>query len=100
MQDLAIVGMGLIGSAALRHAARSATVIGIGPTEPQDRADHAGPYASHFDAGRITRRLDVRREWSVLASRAIAEYPTIEARSGIAFHHPAGLVYARHDREG
>lgn len=100
MQDLVVIGMGLVGSAALRHASASASVVGIGPAEPVDWAAHAGPYSSHYDSGRITRRLDARREWAVLATRAIEQYPVIEAESGIRFHHPAGLVFVRDDEAG
>jgi sarcosine oxidase len=55
---------------------------------------HRGVFASHYDSGRITRRLDKRREWALLASRAIAAYDGIEAASGITFHHPGGVVIA------
>ena len=100
MQDLAIVGMGLIGSAALRHATKTSTVVGIGPPEPTDWAAHSGPYASHYDSGRVTRRLDARLEWAILAGRAIDEYPAIEAQSEISFHRPSGLLFSRHDDAG
>lgn len=100
MQDLAIVGMGLIGSAALRHAANTSTVVGIGPPEPTDWATHSGPFASHYDSGRVTRRLDVSREWAILAGRAMDQYPVIEAASEISFHRPTGLLFSRHDQQG
>ena len=101
MQDLAIVGLGLVGSAALRHAAaRSDRVVGIGPAEPPDWPAHDGPFASHYDSGRITRRLDARTEWAVLATRAIGEYAGITARSGIDFHRAAGLAFVRDDADG
>ncbi len=51
-------------------------------------------FASHYDSGRITRRLDKRREWAILAGRAIDAYPDIEERSGISFHRPVGVVMA------
>ena len=77
--DLAVVGLGLIGSAALREAAAvgaasGAVVAGIGPAEPAVLSEHAGPFASHYDSGRITRHLDARFEWALLAQRAIARY--------------------------
>ncbi len=99
--NVAVIGLGLIGSGATRHLARrSVDVIGIGPGEPENWSEHEGPFASHYDSGRITRRLDARREWAVLASRAIAEYPEIESTSGISFHNPAGLTFVRCDPEG
>ncbi len=99
--DVAVVGLGLIGSAAVRHLAGSgASVVGLGPGEPSVWADHPGPFASHYDSGRITRRIDARREWAVLAVRAIAEYPVIADRSGLEFHVPAGHLFVRDDRAG
>ncbi len=95
---IAVVGLGLIGSGALRHlAASGADVAGIGPTEPPVLAAHEGVFASHYDSGRITRHLDARREWAVLAARSIAGYAALEAASGIAFHRPVGVVMAEHD---
>ncbi len=91
-----MVGLGLIGAATLRHLADrqpDAIVIGIGSAEPANFAAHEGVFASHYDSGRITRKLDQRWEWSVLACRAIAAYPEIEARSGIKFHRPVGVVF-------
>jgi sarcosine oxidase len=97
--DVAVVGLGLVGSAALRHlAVGGVPVVGIGPAEPVVWRDHDGPFASHYDSGRITRLLDVRREWAVLAARAIAEYPVIEAAAATRFHWPVGVVMARRDR--
>ncbi len=100
--DVAVVGLGLIGSAALRELAESggASVVGIGPAEPADRSTWDGPFASHHDSGRITRRLDARHEWAVLASRSIEHYPRLVADSGVAFHSPTGLVFCRNDEVG
>src|SRR5436190_1901187 len=82
--DVAVVGLGLIGSGALRHlAATGAEVLGVGPAEPAAFGDHRGAFASHYDSGRITRHLDPRREWAVLAGRSIAGYAALEAASGI-----------------
>ena len=96
--DVVVVGLGLIGSAALRELATAGLdVVGVGPTEPHDFGTHDGPFASHFDSGRITRHLDPRREWAVLAARAIAGYADIERASGIAFHRPVGVILAELD---
>jgi sarcosine oxidase len=93
-----VVGLGLVGAAALRHAsAAGLRCIGIGPGEPENWSSHHGVFASHYDSGRITRRLDKQREWAVLADRAIAEYAAIEAASGISFHRPVGVVMAEVD---
>jgi sarcosine oxidase len=98
--DVAVVGLGLIGSGALHHlAAIGVDAVGIGPAEPVDLGSHEGAFASHYDSGRITRHLDARREWAVLAGRSIAGYRDLEAASGIGFHRPAGVVMAEHDRD-
>lgn len=91
--DVAVVGLGMIGSAALRALAEGGPplrVAGVGPAEPADRAAHPGPFASHHDHARITRVTDPDPIWAALARRSIDAYPTIAARSGVAFHHPAG----------
>ncbi len=93
MFDVAVVGRGMIGSAAARHLAESGlSVAAVGPDEPTDWPSWTGPFASHFDEGRITRVSDRDPAWSVAARRSIKRYGDIEARSGIAFHHPVGLV--------
>ncbi|NNF65017.1 MAG: FAD-dependent oxidoreductase, partial [Acidimicrobiia bacterium] len=101
MFDIAVIGLGLVGSAALRHLALSdASVVGIGPGEPTDWSVNSGPFASHYDSGRVTRRLDARYEWAELASRSIAQYPEIEAQSGLRFHRPVGFLFVRKDPIG
>jgi glycine/D-amino acid oxidase-like deaminating enzyme len=98
--DVAVVGLGLVGGAGLRHlSAGGLTCVGVGPGEPADWSIHAGVFASHYDSGRITRRLDKRREWAILAGRAIATYPEIEAASAITFHHPVGVLMADVDAD-
>ena len=93
-----MVGLGLVGAAALRHAsAAGLSCIGLGPAEPLIWSGHDGVFASHYDSGRITRRLDTQREWAVLAGRAIDEYQSIEDASGISFHRPVGVVMAEVD---
>lgn len=98
--SLVVIGLGLIGSGALRHGAIAGSVVGIGPGEPADWSTHGGAFASHYDSGRVTRRLDARREWAVLASRSIENYALIEQQSGIAFHAPVGMAYVRNDPAG
>ncbi len=99
--DIAVVGLGLIGAAALRHSSLAGvTAVGIGPVEPAAMAQHDGPFASHYDSGRITRLVDDRMEWAVLAARSIDQYPAIEAASGIRFHHPVGCAFVRKDEAG
>jgi sarcosine oxidase len=100
--DVAVVGLGLVGAAALRYLSESETglrCVGIGPAEPVDWSNHTGVFASHYDSGRITRKLDRRREWAILAARAIEQYDLIEAAAGIEFHTPAGVLMAEVDPE-
>ncbi|HEX2785489.1 MAG TPA: FAD-dependent oxidoreductase [Ilumatobacteraceae bacterium] len=96
--EVAVLGLGLVGAAALRHLCEAGVrCVGIGPAEPVDWSRHGGVFASHYDSGRITRRLDKQREWAVLAGRSIDAYSGIEAASGISFHHPVGVVIAEVD---
>lgn len=90
--DLAVIGLGLIGSAALRALGEdtSLRVVGVGPAEPADWASYNGPFASHYDHARITRVTDPDRVWAELARRSLDAYATIKARGGVAFHHPSG----------
>ena len=89
--DLVVVGRGLVGSAAARHAAEAGHRVAIvGPTE-RSQPD-VGVYGCHNDEGRITRRLDVDPTWAALASRSMDRYADIEARSGIRFHDAVGCL--------
>jgi len=98
MFDAAVIGRGMIGSAAARHLAESGlSVAAVGPDEPTDWSSWTGPFASHFDEGRITRVSDRHPAWSLAARRSIERYGDIETRSGIVFHHPVGLVISTPD---
>jgi sarcosine oxidase len=91
--DFAVVGRGLMGSAAARHLSdQGLRVAIIGPDEPADRQVHNGPFASHHDAGRVTRHLSPEADWSRLATRSIARYAEIEVASGIKFYTPCGAI--------
>lgn len=91
MFDIAVIGNGMMGSAASRYlSATGQTVLAIGPGEPTDWQAHQGVFASHYDQGRITRILDPDPVWAHLAARSIAVYPEIEAQSGITFHTRSG----------
>lgn len=96
-----VVGRGLIGSAALRHlAGRGLRCALVGPDEPADRSTHEGPFASHHDAGRITRRIDPQPLWATLAARSIERYAELERATGERFHHPVGALMAGPDAAG
>lgn len=91
--DAIVIGIGLIGSAALRHLSKnSANVLGLGPDEPTDWQNHEGVFASYYDQGRITRRVDPDPIWALLGARSIDDYTEIEAASGIQFHGAVGCL--------
>ncbi len=96
--DVAVVGLGLFGGAALRHVTRlGARTVGIGPGEPENWDTHDGVFASHYDSGRITRRIDRRHEWADLAARSIQEYGPLEDETGVKFHRAVGTLWADTD---
>lgn len=94
MYEYAVVGKGLIGSAAARYLSQwSDAVALIGPDEPSGNwSAHEGVFGSHYDQGRITRCMDGSLAWALWATRSIAQYPEIEAQSGIRFHYRTGGV--------
>ena len=94
MYEYAVVGKGMIGSAAARYLSQwSDAVVLVGPDEPEgDWSSHDGVFASHYDQGRITRCMDGTLAWGLWATRSIAAYPEIEEKSGIRFHYRSGGV--------
>mmetsp|Transcript_5860 Transcript_5860/g.18349 ORF Transcript_5860/g.18349 Transcript_5860/m.18349 type:complete len:443 (+) Transcript_5860:1201-2529(+) len=89
--DLVVVGAGMVGSAAARHAAEAGRKVAlVGPGEPTQEA--ARVYGCHADEGRICRRLDVDPVWAVLAARSMDRYADVEARSGVRFHDACGCL--------
>jgi len=93
--DVAVIGAGMMGSAAARHLALTgAKVALIGPPEPKDTASHQGVFASHYDQARITRRADGQRDWSRLSMESIARYAAIEEQGKTRFFHEVGSLIA------
>lgn len=92
--DVVVVGGGLIGGAAARHLAEAGhrTALVAAP-EPTDWSSASGPFASHYDAGRVTRIIDRSPVWAELASRSIGRYADIEERSGISLHDARGVAW-------
>ena len=90
---VAVVGRGLIGAAAARHLALAGHQVAlIGAEEPARPSAHAGPFASHWDEGRITRRLATEAFWARVSTASIDRYAEIEAASGIRFFTRAGAM--------
>jgi sarcosine oxidase len=92
---IAVIGKGMIGSAAARHLALQTDGVAlIGPDEPAVRADHHDVFGSHYDEGRIYRTLDPNPIWARLAARSIERYGEIEEQSGVQFHAEVGMLAA------
>lgn len=93
--DYAVIGNGLMGSAAGRYLTMaSSNILIIGQSEPEDKANHDGVYASHYDQGRLTRPLSQDPIWSEIARLAMQNYGSLEEQSGVPFHGAVGRVYA------
>lgn len=91
--DFLVIGGGMMGAACARWLAEGGhRAVLVAPPEPDDPARHSGPFASHWDAGRITRRVAATRDWATLSARSIGRYADLEARSGIRFLHPSGAL--------
>lgn len=95
MFDVIVVGAGMMGSAAARHLALNGVKVAlVGPDEPACKPDHAGVFASHYDAARITRKIDSRQNWARFSQAAIARYGDIAAQGGQDFFAPVGAIIA------
>ena len=94
---LAVIGRGLIGSAAARHLSKMGHDVAlIGPDEPADFSHHGGVFGSHYDEGRITRSFDPGPFWRQMNRAAIARYGEIAAESGVEFYREAGALHVGH----
>lgn len=91
---LAVIGRGLIGSAAARHLSKMGHAVAlIGPDEPADFSRHGGVFGSHYDEGRITRSFDPEPFWRQMNSAAISRYGEISAESGVEFYREVGALH-------
>ena len=91
---LAVIGRGMIGSAAARHLAKMGHDVAlIGPGEPADYARHDGVFGSHYDEGRITRSFDPEPFWVEMNRASIARYGEISAESGVEFYREVGALH-------
>ncbi|XP_064106398.1 monomeric sarcosine oxidase-like [Macrobrachium nipponense] len=97
--DLVVVGNGLMGSAAARHASMipGTRVCIVGPREPEDREASRDIFGCWYDEGRVYRRIASQHTWSVLATESVARYRQIEDLSGIKFYHEVGYLHATPD---
>jgi len=91
--DIIVVGRGLIGSATARQLAKAgASVVLIGPGEPEDNHSHNGVFGSHYDSGRIVRILDPDPYYAQIAKASIEQYRSLENQTGISFFHEVGYL--------
>lgn len=82
-----------MGAPCARHLAEAGHRVAlVAPPEPAPGSD--GPWGSHFDAARITRRVAADADWSLLSRRSIARYRDLEARAGHAVFAEVGGVMA------
>ncbi|GFE65477.1 NAD(P)/FAD-dependent oxidoreductase [Litoreibacter roseus] len=92
---VAVIGRGLMGSAAARHLAKAGLQVTVlGPPEPENKQNHSGVFGSHYDEGRITRKNALDPWWVNVSTAAIDRYADIEAESGIRFFAEVGAVMA------
>jgi sarcosine oxidase len=90
---IAVIGRGLIGSAAGRHLSMiSDGVAVVGPNEPEDSVKHDGVFASHYDEGRMVRFVDPHIPWSITAKRSIERFSQLQMDSGINFFTTSGYL--------
>ncbi|MDX1405816.1 MAG: FAD-dependent oxidoreductase, partial [Woeseiaceae bacterium] len=91
--EFAIIGAGLLGSAAARHLSQqSDSVALIGPAEPANVSSHQGIFASHYDASRLVRGVDPDLTWATLAVRSIERYRDIEEAAALRFYNEIGYM--------
>ena len=95
--DVAVIGNGMFGSAATKHLARrghSVLCIGAPQPAPGQPALRHTVHSSHYDAGRLVRRQSRSSAWSMVTTRSIESFRSIETESGIEFYRPVGCLIA------
>jgi sarcosine oxidase len=97
--EIAVVGSGPIGSAALRYvAAQSDSVVGIGAAEPAHATDTDGPFAGHYDSTRTNHALESSFFAVLFAQRSARRYASLaEATETRFFRHHASFMVAPDD---
>lgn len=91
---VAVIGAGPIGAATARYLATFGhDVTLIGPPEPADR-NGPGPFASHYDEGRIARIADYSPLWARIKAASIGRFGEIEAAAGLPFFTRSGAMMA------
>ena len=89
--DVAVIGAGLIGSAAAKYLSKEGANVTLIGAEAGNRH---GIHASHYDEARITRLTSPDAVWAHLAHASQQRYASIEEESGIQFHSGCGHLRA------
>ncbi|XP_022103315.1 uncharacterized protein LOC110986037 [Acanthaster planci] len=100
MYDVCIVGAGMWGATAARHASKQTglKVCVVGPEEPtlQEFAD-SEVFGAHYDAGRIYTTVQgsdtIGRIRGLVSQRSIERFAEVEELSGISFHEECGFIF-------
>ncbi|MEZ4631689.1 MAG: FAD-binding oxidoreductase [Deinococcales bacterium] len=106
--DCAVIGKGLIGSAALRYLSDQTAIYGssygsiamFGPDEPKDIAHHQGVFASHYDEGRLLTLSGKGPLWSLLTEKSLASYERLQKGYHSEFYRAVGHVFVHQAAKG
>jgi sarcosine oxidase len=89
----------MFGAAVARHLAQqSVSVALVGPEEPDDPLDFAGPFGAHHDQARITRLLSANLVTAQLARRALAGWDEVADAAPADFYSRSGVLFAADHR--
>lgn len=93
--DVIVIGRGLFGCPAAKYLQMDGLqTLLIGPKEPAaTNYNQAKVFSSHYDSGRVTRKIGKTKDWSRLNAQTQAAFKTIEAQSGIHFFGNEGCLY-------
>ena len=95
MIDLIVVGAGIMGSAAARHAALAgASVLIIGEPEPTSPSQHNGLFGAWHDVSRLASRLHADPDDAELSRRAMLGIAELEVGGADQILSPVGYLYA------
>lgn len=95
LYDVIVIGRGLFGCPAAKYLQMDGLkTLLIGPAEPQP-ADfkEAKVFSSHYDSGRVTRKIGKTKDWSKLNAQTQAAFKSIVDQSGIDFYGNEGCLY-------
>lgn len=91
--DFIVIGGGMMGAPCARYLAEAGHSVAL-VAAPEPAPGAKGPWASHYDAARITRHVAHDPDWAQLSARSIARYRELEARSGEVIFAEVGAAMA------